>query len=294
VLGLVGESGSGKSVTALSLLRLLPSPPGRIAAGSICFGGQDLVTASDAAMRHLRGNQVAIVFQEPVTSLNPIYAVGTQLIEPLVLHLGLSRRAARARAIELLERVGVPFPAQRIDAYPHELSGGLRQRVMIAMALACSPKILIADEPTTALDVTIQEQILDLLAELETETGMAVILITHDLGVVAEFADRVAVMYAGRIVEEAPVGPFYDHPHHPYAEGLLQSMPQLETRTRRLPAIEGTVPNPFALPPGCRFAPRCRYARPACTKPVSNGPGRRAACIRPFEYAAPASGAIDG
>ena len=283
-LGIVGESGSGKSVTALSLLRLIVSPPGEIAGGEVFFAGQDLLALPESALRRIRGNDIAMIFQEPMTSLNPIYTVGDQIMESLILHLRLSRRAARERATELLHQVGITSPAQRIQEYPHQLSGGMRQRVMIAMAISCNPQILIADEPTTALDVTIQAQILDQLRALQQELGLAVILITHDLGVIAEFVDRVLVMYAGRVVEEAPVAPLFAQPLHPYAQGLLQSIPQVDRDMERLESIDGVVPSPFDMPPGCAFAPRCRYVMDACKAAPPDlepaGPGRRAACLR--------------
>ena len=283
VLGLVGESGSGKSVTALSLLRLITDPPGRIAGGEILFDGRDLLGLPQSEIQAIRGNEISMIFQEPMTSLNPIFSIGTQITEPLLLHKRIGRRKAIEIAIEFLILVGVPDPEQRMKEYPHQLSGGLRQRVMIAMALACSPKILIADEPTTALDVTIQAQILDLLRRLQSELGMAVIMITHDLGVIAEFADKVNVMYAGRIVESGPVGAIFERPAHPYTEALLASIPQLDDDAKRLEVIEGTVPNPFAMPPGCRFAPRCRYADPLCNAAVPPlahvSDGQKSACV---------------
>jgi oligopeptide/dipeptide ABC transporter ATP-binding protein len=270
-LGLVGESGSGKSVTALSILRLVPEPPGHIVAGSsIRLRGRDLMALPERSMCDVRGNDVGMVFQEPMTSLNPVQPVGEQVAEPIRRHLGFGRRAARERAIELLGLVGIPEPAERVAAYPHQLSGGMRQRVMIAMALACDPALLIADEPTTALDVTIQAQILDLLRELRARLGMALILITHDLGVVAEVCDRVAVMYAGQIVETGGVGAVFRKPCHPYTEGLLRAMPRLG-RSRapgapaaRLVVIPGSVPDAVDWPAGCRFRPRCPYAWPLC------------------------------
>jgi oligopeptide/dipeptide ABC transporter ATP-binding protein len=281
-LALVGESGSGKSVTALAIMRLLDAP-GRITGGAVRFAGQDLATLPEPAMRRIRGDRIAMVFQEPMASLNPVLSVGGHVTEPLRLHRGLDRAAARKQAIVLLDRVGIPAAATRIDEYPHRLSGGMRQRVMIAAALACRPDLLIADEPTTALDVTIQAQILRLLAELQRETGMAVLFITHDLGVVAEQAQRVAVMYAGRVVERAPTAALFDAPAHPYAAALLRCMPG-EDATERLEAIEGTVPPPNRLPPGCRFAPRCALAGPDCDvadPPLRRaGPGHDAACIR--------------
>ena len=268
LLGLVGESGCGKSITALSIMRLI-APPGRIVGGEISFDGRNLLKLSDSEMRAIRGNDIAMIFQDPMTSLNPVFTVGEQIAEALRLHRKLSRKAARAGAIEAMREVSIPDPARRIDDYPHQLSGGMRQRVMIAMALACDPKLLIADEPTTALDVTIQAQILELLNELRKNRELAILLITHDLGVVAEVADRVAVMYTGRIVEESPVEELFARPRHPYTEGLLRSVPKLSSATaakaERLETIEGTVPSPTDLPPGCHFAPRCPYRMPRCT-----------------------------
>jgi oligopeptide/dipeptide ABC transporter ATP-binding protein len=297
VLGIVGESGSGKSVTALSIMRLIPSPPGRIASGEILFDGRDLLRLPDRQMREIRGAAISMIFQEPMTSLNPVFTVGEQIVETVRRHERLGARAARAKALEMLNKVGIPAPAQRLEEYPHELSGGMRQRVMIAIALSCNPRLLLADEPTTALDVTIQAQILELLRELQEEFGMAVILITHDLGVVAEFVDRVIVMYAGRTVETADVHPTFEQPRHPYTEGLLASIPSLEDERDRLQVIEGVVPSPFALPPGCRYAPRCRYARPACDAmdpPLLRlGPDHRAACIRHTDYRVPQDLAAD-
>ena len=256
-LAVVGESGSGKSVTALSILRLVAEPPGRNVGGRILFKGRNLLECTPAEMRAIRGKEISMIFQEPMTSLNPVYTCGEQIIETLVLHERLDRRAARTRAIEMLGRVGIPSPEQRVDEYPHQMSGGMRQRVMIAMALACRPSILIADEPTTALDVTIQAQILELLKSLQKELGMAVILITHDLGVVAETADRVAVMYAGQVVEYCDVRAAFRRTLHPYTAGLRASLPKLGTRQDRLRVIPGTVPNPARFPVGCRFHPRC-------------------------------------
>jgi peptide/nickel transport system ATP-binding protein len=256
ILGLVGESGCGKSVTSLSILRLI-APPGRIEAGSIRFDGQDLMQLRDNDMRKLRGNRISMIFQQPTSSLNPVMSVGTQITEVLGLHRNMKGRVARARAEELLRLVGIPDPARRLDAYPHSLSGGMAQRVMIAMALACQPELLIADEPTTALDVTIQAQILDLMRALQQETGTAIILITHDLGVVAEMADRVAVMYAGEIVEQADVETLFADPKHPYTRGLIGSVPTLGQVREELATIPGSVPNLVDLPQGCRFAPRC-------------------------------------
>jgi oligopeptide/dipeptide ABC transporter ATP-binding protein len=266
-LSLVGESGCGKSVTALSLMRLI-SPPGRIVDGEVLFEGRDLVKLGEDEMRRIRGDEIAMIFQDPMTSLNPVYTVGEQIAEAIRLHRGVSQREAWNQAIEGMRDVAIPAPQVRAKNYPHELSGGMRQRIMIAMALACDPKLLIADEPTTALDVTIQAQILDLLAELREKRNLALLLITHDLGIVAETSDRVAVMYAGKIVELTSVRELFRAPRHPYTEGLLRSVPQLEEtngeKRRRLHTIEGVVPNPMNLPPGCSFAPRCEHAREKC------------------------------
>ena len=283
-LGVVGESGSGKSVTAMALMRLLPDTA-RVTAGQVHFGARDLGPLTDHQMQSIRGRGIAMVFQDPMASLNPILTIGWQVMEPLMLQLGLGRRAAHARAQELLSLVRIPSPAEIMRAYPHELSGGMRQRVMIAIALSCGPKLLIADEPTTALDVTTQAQILELLRDLQQRLDMSVLLITHDLGVVAEFADEVLVMYAGRIVERSPVMALFDRPGHPYTEGLLRSMPPLEDEDPEiLPAIEGNVASPFALPTGCAFHPRCPYAWDDCTRilpPFSPlGEGHDAACLR--------------
>ena len=282
ILGVVGESGSGKSVTALSIMRLIPAP-GRVT-GRIDFAGQDLMALPEARMREIRGRDIAMIFQEPMTSLNPVFTCGDQVMEALVHHRGLDRAGARAEALKLLKLVEIPSAERRLEDYPHQLSGGMRQRVMIAMALACRPKLLLADEPTTALDATIQAQILDLLRGLQRELGMAVVLITHDLGVVSEVAHRVLVMYAGRVVETSPAAEVFERPLHPYTEGLLASIPRLEGPIERLDAIPGQVPAPDAMPAGCRFAPRCRYAEPACAAsppPLApRGEGRAAACIR--------------
>ncbi len=264
-LGLVGESGCGKTVTSLSILRLVPEPPGHILPGSLIeFEGRNLLALAAPELRAVRGNQIAMIFQEPMTSLNPVFTVGDQIAEAAIIHQHLSRAAARARAIEMLRLVGIPDPDERVDAYPHQLSGGMRQRVMIAMALICHPKVLIADEPTTALDVTIQAQILELLDRLQHELGMAVLLITHDLGVVAGHADRVVVMYAGRVVETATTNALFERPIHPYTEGLLAAVPRIDARRERLHAIPGQVPAATAWPPGCRFHPRCPYAWEKC------------------------------
>jgi oligopeptide/dipeptide ABC transporter ATP-binding protein len=257
IVGLVGESGCGKSVTSLSVMRLI-AHPGRIESGEIWFDGVNLLTQPRREMTHIRGRRISMIFQQPTSCLNPVFDTGYQLAEVLAIHQSVQRHVGRERAIELLRVVGIPGPEKRIDAYPHELSGGMAQRVMIAMALACNPELLIADEPTTALDVTIQAQILDLMRSLQARLGSAIVLITHDLGVVAEMASRVAVMYAGRIVEEADVRTVFNHPMHPYTQGLLASIPVLGQVTDELDVIPGTVPNLINLPPGCRFAPRCR------------------------------------
>ena len=284
VLGLVGESGCGKSVTALSIMGLVPQPPGRIAGGSILFEGRDLVTLPASAMRDLRGARISMIFQEPMTSLNPAFTIGDQIVEVIRRHQPGDAGQAKALALDMLQRVRIPSPAERYDEFPHRLSGGMRQRVMIAMALACGPRLLIADEPTTALDVTIQAKILDLMRVLREETGTAIILITHDLGVVAEIADDVAVMYSGRIVERAPVRQLFAEPQHPYTIGLLGSIPQLHIEQRRLAAIEGQVPNALAPLDGCRFHPRCPFAIARCRReepPLATlGAGHEAACWR--------------
>jgi oligopeptide/dipeptide ABC transporter ATP-binding protein len=302
-LCIVGESGCGKSVTALSILRLIPHPQGAIERGTIELRGKDILRLTEREMQEIRGNAISMIFQEPMTSLNPVYTVGSQIVEAIRLHQKKSRREARARAIEMLRLVGIPSPETNVDAYPHQLSGGMRQRVMIAMALACEPSLLIADEPTTALDVTIQAQILELIAKLRDKLGMGIVLITHDLGVVAEVASHVVVMYAGRVVERAPVAKLFEHPRHPYTRGLLRSLPSFEPapamaepanegsprRRARLPVIEGIVPDLMALPPGCRFADRCpmviddcRKAEPALA-PVLGDPTHLARCIRAEE-----------
>jgi oligopeptide/dipeptide ABC transporter ATP-binding protein len=284
VLGVVGESGCGKSVTALSVMRLIPERSGRIVRGAIRFEGEDVVPLDEAQMRQIRGNRMAMVFQEPMTSLNPVHTIGQQIAEAVRIHQGLGRAQARARAVEMLERVRIPDAQRRVDSYPHEFSGGMRQRVMIAMALSCEPRLLIADEPTTALDVTIQAQILSLVRSLQRETGTAMLLITHDLGVVAEVADDVAVMYAGRIVERGPVHAVFEDPQHPYTIGLMGSLPSLSGGEGRLATIPGSVPPPDRMPAGCRFAPRCPFAVEACTRAqpplVSVSEGHDVACIR--------------
>ena len=288
-LGIVGESGCGKSMTALSLMRLIPDPPGRIVSGSVKLGGKDLLKLSHEEMRKVRGNEISMIFQEPMTSLNPVMTIGKQISEALILHREMDKKAAWQRSVEMLDLVKIPEAVQRAKEYPHQLSGGMRQRAMIAMALACNPKVLIADEPTTALDVTIQAQILELIVELQREFGAAVILITHDLGVVAETARRVIVMYAGRKVEEAEVGDLFARPMHPYTVGLMASIPRLDllrgadrVATDRLQEIPGIVPPLFALPEGCAFAPRCPKADDLCRRErphyEQKQPGHWAAC----------------
>ncbi len=269
IVGLVGESGSGKSMTALSLMGLVPQPQGRVTARSILLDGTEISRLGPAGMRALRGRDIAMVFQEPMTSLNPVRKVWEQVGEPLAIHHGLGRRAIRARVLEMFEMVGIPDPKTRLDAYPHQLSGGLRQRAMIAMGLICEPKLLIADEPTTALDVTTQAQILRLMRELRDRVGTSIIMITHDLGIIAEMCDEVNVMYAGQIVEQADVFDLFEKPSHPYTRGLLASIPRAtEPRAgRRMPSIPGMVPNLAKLPPGCRFSPRCAEAMPICRRP---------------------------
>jgi oligopeptide/dipeptide ABC transporter ATP-binding protein len=283
-LAIVGESGCGKSVTSLSVMGLLPKPHGRIAAGSIRFEGRELVNMPEREMQDLRGNGMAMIFQEPMTSLNPAFTVGDQIMEGLIRHRGLSRAQARELAIDMLRKVRIPAPEQRLDEYPHKLSGGMRQRVMIAMALACDPRLLIADEPTTALDVTIQAQILELMRTLQQETGTAIVLITHDLGVVAEVANEVVVMYAGRIVERAPVAALFEQPQHPYTVGLLGAIPRLDVERERLASIEGQVPPPNQRPAGCAFADRCPFADRACRAsqpPLRDlGNGHASACFK--------------
>ena len=287
-LGIVGESGCGKSMLSLSVMRLVP-PPGRIAAGRVLFEGRDLAALPAPAMRDIRGDRIAMIFQEPMTSLNPVFTVGDQITEAMRAHdRGASRAQLKARAIAALDRVRIPAAARRFEDYPHQMSGGMRQRVMIAMALSCDPDLLIADEPTTALDVTVQAQILDLLRDLQAQSGMAIILITHDLGVVAEMADEVAVMYAGRVVERTTGTAIFDDPQHPYTLGLLGSIPKIEEERDRLLAIEGSVPPPFDLPGGCRFNPRCVFVADACRTidpplrdvALEGGPHHQAACIR--------------
>jgi peptide/nickel transport system ATP-binding protein len=299
-LAIVGESGCGKSMTALSIMRLIPDPPGRIVGGRISLDGQDLMQLSEAQMREVRGNDISMIFQEPMTSLNPVMRIGKQISEALILHQGMSKQQALERSVEMLKLVKIPEPERRVKEFPHQLSGGMRQRVMIAMALACNPKVLIADEPTTALDVTIQAQILDLIVKLQEDLETGVILITHDLGVVAETADRVIVMYAGRKVEETDVNTLFGNPRHPYTRGLLASVPRLaivageEEAEERLEEIPGIVPALHSLPEGCAFAPRCPAATEACRQArpefEEKRPGHWAACFRSDEL----YGANDG
>ncbi len=282
-IGVVGESGSGKSVSMLSVLRLLPSPPARIVGGEVWFKGQNLLALPESEMRHIRGKEIAMIFQDPMTSLNPVLSIGFQIMEPLMLHLRMGKKEARERAVELLHMVGIPEPHKRVDDYPHQFSGGMRQRAMIAMALACQPTVLIADEPTTALDVTIQAQIVDLVKRLRDEIGMALIWITHDLGVVAGLADRVIVMYAGLIMEDAPVDELYERPQHPYTRALLRSLPRMDAEAGQpLEVIEGLPPDLLEMPAGCPFAPRCPFVRDQCRteRPplLEIQPGHRVAC----------------
>jgi peptide/nickel transport system ATP-binding protein len=281
-VGLVGESGCGKSVTSLSILRLIQSPPGFVERGSINFDGKNILDFDDAGMRSIRGNRISMIFQEPMTSLNPVFTIGDQIGEVFRIHQGMNRKQARAKSIDMLRLVKIPAPESRVDEYPHQLSGGMRQRVMIAMALACNPELLIADEPTTALDVTIQAQILDLMADLQKTLNMAILLITHDLGVVAEVCDYVMVMYAGKIAEQAPVKDLFKDPKHPYTKGLLNSIPRLGHKTEYLPTIEGQVPSLSKLPKGCRFQDRCPFVMDKCRvdEPVlvDVGPERKVAC----------------
>ena len=291
ILGIVGESGSGKSVTALTIMGLLPTPPARIAAGKVLFQGQELTQLSSREMQRIRGPGIAMIFQEPMTSLNPVFSIGDQIMETIKAHENLPAAALRKRAIDMLDKVGIPSAARRLDDYPHQMSGGQRQRVMIAIALACNPKLLIADEPTTALDVTIQAQILDLLMDLRDEFRMAIMIITHNMGVIAETADRVLVMYAGRVIEEAPVARVFDHPIHPYTRGLLECVPSITEDRARLIAIPGTLPDPARRPPGCRYSVRCRYAQPSCSNAlpplILEEADHWAACLRAKELAAP-------
>ena len=291
ILGIVGESGSGKSVTALTIMGLLPTPPARIAAGSVKFQGQELTKLSSREMQRIRGPGIAMIFQEPMTSLNPVFSIGDQIMETIKAHENLPGATLRKRAIDMLDKVGIPSAARRLDDYPHQMSGGQRQRVMIAIALACNPKLLIADEPTTALDVTIQAQILDLLMDLRDEFRMAIMIITHNMGVIAETADRVLVMYAGRVIEEAPVARIFDHPVHPYTRGLLECVPSITEDRARLIAIPGTLPDPARRPPGCRYSVRCRHALPSCSAAlpplILEEANHWAACLRAKELAGP-------
>lgn len=282
VLGIVGESGCGKSVTSLSVMKLVPNPPGKIVGGSIKFKGEDLVLASEKRMREIRGNEIAMIFQEPMTSLNPVYTIGDQIGEAIRLHMKVGKKEALGRAVEMLKKVGIPRAEGIVREYPHQLSGGMRQRVMIAMAMACNPELLIADEPTTALDVTIQAQILDLMRHVNKESGMAILLITHDLGVVAEMCHRVVVMYAGNVVEEGDVRTILKEPKHPYTIGLLNSLPKLEVSQERLYSIPGNVPIPGSIQMGCRFSPRCEQADDKCRTQMPElktvGANHRARC----------------
>jgi oligopeptide/dipeptide ABC transporter ATP-binding protein len=281
-LGIVGESGCGKSITSLSIMRLIPTPPGKIVDGEISFDGKNIIKLSEAEMRKIRGNDVAMIFQEPMTSLNPVFTIGSQIMEAIMLHQNMDKKTARQKCIEMLKLVGIPRADEVVDDFPHQFSGGMRQRVMIAMALSCNPKLLIADEPTTALDVTIQAQIIELMKELKEKLNTAIMLITHDLGVVAEMADHVIVMYAGRIVEDANVVDLFKDPKHPYTVGLMKSKPSLEGASKRLDVIPGSVPNPLAMPEGCAFHPRCSHAVEICQRQVpklkSLGTGQKVRC----------------
>ena len=294
-LGVVGESGCGKSVTALSILRLVPTPPGRYAGGQVRYRGTNLLALTEKQMRQIRGNRISMIFQEPMTSLNPVLTVGRQIAETVMVHQGASRRDAYRRAEEMLRLVQIAEPERRVHEYPHQLSGGMRQRVMIALALACNPEVLIADEPTTALDVTIQAQIIDLLRSLQQKLGMGIVMITHDLGVVAECCDRVVVMYAGRKVEEAPVAELFDRPLHPYTRALMASMPSMNTSAERLAEIPGMVPAPSGLGQGCSFAPRCAYATERCRRETpgldAHGADHVVACFEASRVAAELQGA---
>lgn len=286
-MGIVGESGCGKSITAMSILRLIPDPPGKIVDGEVIFNGEDLTKVSDKRIREIRGNDISMIFQEPMTSLNPVFTVGYQIEEVLMLHQKLEEKEAREKAIEMIRLVGIPNPDRIVDEYPHQLSGGMRQRIMIAMALACQPRLLIADEPTTALDVTIQAQILELMNDLKNRLNTSIMLITHDLGVIAEMADHVIVMYSGKVVEDAPIGELFKNPRHPYTVGLMNSIPSLVKEGQRLDTIPGRVPNPLYLPKGCYFHPRCKYAVEECrhVQPELRniGPGHKVACLRAEE-----------
>jgi peptide/nickel transport system ATP-binding protein/oligopeptide transport system ATP-binding protein len=283
-LGVIGESGCGKSVTALSILQLIPRPPGKIVSGEIRFNGKDLLKTPLSEIRKIRGNDISMIFQEPMTSLNPVYTIGNQIMEPIRLHQGLAKADARIKAIEMLRLVGIPSPDKRVNEYPHQLSGGMRQRAMIAMALSCHPQLLIADEPTTALDVTIQAQILRLIKDIKDEIDMSVMMITHDLGVIAEVSDTVVVAYAGKAVESADVKAIFAHPFHPYTRGLYESIPKVtDARNRKLTALPGMVPNPLEFPTGCRFHPRCRFCKDVCReqepKMVPTGEAHQVRCF---------------
>lgn len=286
-IGIVGESGCGKSVTAMSILRLIPDPPGKIVSGEILFNGKDLTKISEEELRHIRGNDISVIFQEPMTSLNPVFTVGYQIMEALMLHQKLSEEEAKKKAVEMIKLVGIPRAEKIVDEYPHQLSGGMRQRVMIAMALSCQPKLLIADEPTTALDVTIQAQILELMNELKNKLNTSIMLITHDLGVVAEMSDHVIVMYSGKVVEDAPVDELFKNPRHPYTIGLMNSIPSLIEEGERLESIEGAVPNPLYLPKGCYFHPRCKFATDECRNGQPElreiAPSHKVSCFRAEE-----------
>lgn len=282
-LGIVGESGCGKSITSLSIMQLLPKGLGKVAAGEVRFNGENMLEFSERKMRSIRGNEMAMIFQEPMTSLNPVFKIGKQIAESARYHHGVSKQKAKAMAVEMLTKVGIPRPEKVAVSYPHELSGGMRQRVMIAMAMICNPKLLIADEPTTALDVTIQAQILDLMRELQRSEGTSILMITHDLGVVAEMCDRVVIMYAGQVVEETDVKTLFKAPKHPYTQSLLASLPQLNSDQERLASIPGQVPNPLDMPKGCRFAPRCQFAKEICLAEapelVEVEPGHKSRCL---------------
>ena len=288
-VGIVGESGCGKTVTGLTLLRLIPMPPGRIVQGSIEFRGKDITRLSEKEMQAMRGADISMIFQEPMTALNPVFTVGNQMVDVIRRHKNLTRNQARTQAIDMLDKVGIPAPRKRIDEYPHQLSGGMRQRVMIAMALSCDPKLLVADEPTTALDVTTQAQVMEQIVKLQDEFHMSVILVTHDLGVVAESCDRAIVMYCGNIIETAPIQDLFEQPHNPYTKGLLESIPRIrEQKMKQLPIIPGMVPDLLHLPPGCRFADRCSRMTDRCNQekpllePVEGSGDRRVACYHPF------------
>ena len=287
-IGIVGESGCGKSVTCLSVMRLILTPPGKIVGGDIVFEGENILEKSEAEMRHIRGNEISMIFQEPLSSLNPVFTIGDQIMEAIVLHQGVGKREARSKTIDMLKLVGIPSPEQRIDEYPHQMSGGMRQRVMIAMALSCNPKLLIADEPTTALDVTIQAQILHLMLRLREDFGTAIMLITHDLGIIAETVGKVVVMYAGKIVESADVVSIFKSPAHPYTLGLLGSIPKVHENRERLQVMEGVVPNPFSMPSGCRFHPRCAHVKDICMERephlIEIEDGHQVSCWKLLDY----------